>query len=107
MALSTWDSIMFLISSAAGLSQDEPFAEFVSAISFPASFFAHALHKARDVHHRASYRPAPNLLNTIMSANAHDIKAAIERFQLRLGLNTHPNPACRPMLHIDQDPHRD
>jgi hypothetical protein len=42
-----------------------------------------------------------------VGSDAHDIEAAIKRFQFRLGMNSHSDPAGGAVFDVDRDPHRD
>jgi hypothetical protein len=60
------------------------------------------------MHHGAFHRAAPDFLSAVVGTDAHDdIEAAVKRFEFRLGVNSHSDPAGRAVFDVDRDPHRD
>src|SRR5208337_4728632 len=74
---------------------------------FAASFILHALDETGHVHHGAPHRPPPDFLSSVMGTHAHRIKPAVKRFQFRLGVDSHPDPAGCPVFDVDRDAYRD
>jgi hypothetical protein len=71
-----------------------------------ASFISHALDEAGYVHHSSTHRPVPDLLRAVVGSDAHDVEAAVKRFQFRLGVNSRSDPARRAVFDVDGDAHR-
>src|SRR5258708_39960552 len=69
--------------------------------------FAHALDKTGDVYDGAAYGTAPDVPIAVVSANAHDVEAAVKRFQCGLCINSRSNLARRAVFDIDRDHHCD
>jgi hypothetical protein len=68
-----------------------------------ASFIAHAFDETGYVDNGSSDGAAADFLGAVMGANAHDIKAAINGFEMRLGMNLDTDSASGAVLDVDRD----
>jgi hypothetical protein len=79
----------------------------VSWHQLPRDFFLHALEEAGNVDHGSPHRPASDLLSTVVGAHAHDVEAAVQRLQFRVGVDSHSDPGGRAVFDVDGDSDRD